>query len=103
MVWSRRHRDEAGLLLRGPREFAQADWPEATRREIHEQPREAQTALRTLADRLGGGAETLERVVLAAVDVPYATIRRRLLAGDPMSRRAEALVEECARTLVPRG
>jgi hypothetical protein len=38
-------------------------------------------------------------VVLEAVDIPYAAVRR-LRAGGPMPRRTEALVEECARALL---
>ena len=57
--------------------------------------------MRSVAAALGGGRDTLDRVVLAAVDIPYAAVRRRLLAGDPLSRRTEALVEECARAVLP--
>jgi hypothetical protein len=38
-------------------------------------------------------------VVLAAVDIPYAAVGRRLRAGGPMPRRTGALVEELARAL----
>jgi AcrR family transcriptional regulator len=98
--WSRRNRDEAFLLLHGPNEFAQAEWPAGTRREVEQQQREAEAALRAVVSALGGGRDMLDRVVLAAVDIPYAVVRRRLRAGDPMSRRAEALVEESARALL---
>jgi AcrR family transcriptional regulator len=100
VAWSRRNRDEAWLLLHGANEFAQADWPAATRRAIEQQQRDAEAALRAVATALGGGRDTLDRVILAVVDIPYAVVRRRLRAGDPISRRAEALVEESVRALI---
>jgi AcrR family transcriptional regulator len=98
--WSRRNRNEARLLLYGADEFSQAEWPADTRRTIEQQRRDGEKALRSVAGALGGGSQTLDRVILAAVDIPYATIRRRLLAGDPLGRDAEALVDECARALL---
>jgi hypothetical protein len=99
VTWSRRNREEARLLLYGADEFGQADWPAATRRATEEQLREAEAALRSVASALGDGHRT-ERVILAAVDMPYAVLRRRLRAGDPIGRDAEALVEDCARALL---
>jgi len=98
VAWSRRNRAEAWLLLHGANEFAQPEWPAATRRAIEQQQRDAETALRGVAAVLG--RDTLDRVVLAAVDIPYAVVRRRLRANEPLSRRAEALVEESARALL---
>jgi AcrR family transcriptional regulator len=100
VTWSRRNRDEAQLLLHGANEFAQPDWPEETRRAIDQQQRDAEAALRAVAGALGGGPETHERVVLAVVDIPYATVRRGLRAGGALPRRTEALVEECVRALL---
>jgi AcrR family transcriptional regulator len=100
VTWSRRNREEARLLLYGADEFGQADWPAATRRATEEQLREAEAALRSVAGALGDGRDRTERVILAAVDMPYAVLRRRLRAGDPIGRDAEALVEDCARALL---
>lgn len=100
VAWSRRNRDEARLLLYGADEFAQADWPPDTRHAIEQHQRDAEAALRSVSATLGGGSETFERAVLAAVDIPYATVRRRLRAGDPLPRRAETLVADCARALL---
>ena len=100
VAWSRRHRTEARLLLYGARELGDADWPAETRRAVEQHQRDVELALRSVAAALGGGRDTLDRVVLAAVDIPYAAVRRRLLAGDPLSRRTEALVEECARAVL---
>jgi AcrR family transcriptional regulator len=44
--WSRRHREEARLLLYGANEFAQPEWPDATRGAVREQQRDAEAALR---------------------------------------------------------
>jgi AcrR family transcriptional regulator len=100
VTWSRTNRDEAQTLLHGADELGQPEWPPATRRAIEEQQHEAEAALRAVAAAIGGGQETLERAVLAAVDIPYAAVRRRLRAGDPLPRRTEALVEDCARALL---
>jgi AcrR family transcriptional regulator len=100
VVWSRRNRDAAWLLLHGPNEFAQRGWPPDTRHAIEQEQRAAEAALRAVAAALGGGRDMRDRVVLATVDIPYAVVRRRLRGGDPMSHRAEALVEECARALL---
>jgi AcrR family transcriptional regulator len=98
--WSRRNRTEARLLLYGADEFAQAEWPAAIRRATEEQRRDAEAALRSVADALRGGRNGRERAILAAVDIPYAVLRRRLSAGDPIGRDTEALVEESARALL---
>jgi AcrR family transcriptional regulator len=98
--WSRRNRDQARLLLYGADDFGQAKWPARTRRATEQQRRDAEAALRSAAGALGGSRDRHERVILAAVDVPYAVLRRRLSAGDPIGRDAEALVEECARALL---
>ena len=98
--WSRRNRDEATLLLYGADEFAKAEWPAGTRGAIEAQRSDAEAALRSVAETIGGSRETLERVIIAAVDIPYATVRRRLLAAEPLGRDAETLVEECARALL---
>jgi AcrR family transcriptional regulator len=100
VVWSRRHRDEARVLLHGPHELGEPDWPPATREAVEQQQRGAEAALRSVASALGGGGETLERAVFAAVDIPYAAVRRHLRSGGALPRRAEALVEECARALL---
>jgi AcrR family transcriptional regulator len=100
VAWSRSNRDEALLLLQGTNEFAPADWPADTRRAIDHQQQDAEAALRAVAAALGGGRDTLERAVLAAVDIPHAAVRRRLRGGDAVPDRTEALVEECARALL---
>jgi AcrR family transcriptional regulator len=98
--WSRRNRDQARMLLYGAGDFARLEWPDGTRCAIEEQQRDAEAALRSVAAALGGGSAGHERAILAAVDIPYAVLRRRLRAGDPIGRDAEALVEECARALL---
>jgi hypothetical protein len=71
-----------------------------TRRAIEEQQRDAEAALRSVAAAIGGGRETLERAMLVAVDIPYATVRRGLQAGGALPRRTEIRVEECVRALL---
>src|ERR671918_436003 len=98
--WGRRNRKQARLLLYGADEFGQAEWPAGTRRATEQQRRDAEVALRSVAGALAGSRDGQERVILAAVDIPYAVLRRRLRAGDPIGRDADALVEECARALL---
>jgi AcrR family transcriptional regulator len=100
--WSRDHSAEARLLLRGPEDFAAAEWPAPTRRRAASDRRALEAALRERATELGGPAtEALDRVVLAAVDLPYAVVRRHLASGRRAKLPAgtEALVEHAARAL----
>lgn len=95
--WSRRHRSEAAMLLRGAGEFGREEWPA----EVLTRAREANAAmeerLRAVAARMGDDAP--ERVVLATVDLPYAVVRRHLVAGR-IPARAEALVEGSVRAIL---
>jgi hypothetical protein len=43
-----------------------------------------------------------ERLTAAIVDVPYAIVRRHLLARQSIPASADAIVEDCARALLPR-
>lgn len=100
--WSRDHPAEARLLLRGPEDFAAAEWPAPTRRRAASDRRALAAALRERATGLGGPATAaLDRVVLATVDLPYAVVRRHLLTGPRAKLPAgtEALVEHAARAL----
>jgi AcrR family transcriptional regulator len=100
--WCRDHPAEARLLLRGPDDFAAADWPEPTRRSAAADRRALTKALRARAAELGDPDEALDRVFLATVDLPLAIVRRQLQAGPraKLSRDAGALVEQTARTVL---
>jgi AcrR family transcriptional regulator len=94
--WCREHPNEAQVLLAGADALAAADWPEhltAARRRLHRK-------LRHLMQEVP--ADT-ERVTAAVVDVPYAVVRRHLLAKQAIPANADSIVADCARALIPGG
>jgi AcrR family transcriptional regulator len=91
--WCRDHPVEAQVLLTGPDALGAADWPdEITRRHnrLH----------RALRRTLTGMPVDLDRVNAAVIDIPYAVVRRHLIAGHAIPASADAIVEQCARTLI---
>ena len=95
--WSRRHHDDATMLLRGAGEFGREDWPAEMLTRARNANAAVEARLRTVAERLGDDA--LERVVLATVDLPYAVVRRHVTAGR-IPTRADALVEGSVRAIL---
>ncbi|MDQ2700507.1 MAG: TetR/AcrR family transcriptional regulator [Actinomycetota bacterium] len=103
ITWSRAKPDDARVFLRGPREFAAADWSEGLSERIAAARAELDRALATMATRLPElGPEAHERVLLVCVDVPYGQVRRHLGANGTIPPTAETLVEECARATLLR-
>ena len=102
VTWCRDHPAEARLLLRGPDDFAAADWPEPTRRRAAADRRALTKALQARAAELGEPGDTLDRVLLATVDLPLAIVRRQIQAGPraKLSLGAGALVEQAARAVL---
>lgn len=101
IAWSRTHPAETRLLLYGPADFGEPEWPAAARDRLRQGDRRIGTALRGLARRLQpGGRPDVERVLLATVDLPYATIRRHAQAGEPVPAAAEHLIAECVEALL---
>jgi AcrR family transcriptional regulator len=91
--WCRDHPVEARVLLAGAEMLDLADWPDdlmGRRRRLH----------RTLRGLLAGLPGDADRVNAAVIDVPYAVVRRHLLAGKAIPASADAIVEDCARALV---
>jgi AcrR family transcriptional regulator len=100
ITWCGGHPAEARLLLRGPDDFATADWPPPTRRRAAAERRALSTALKARAAVLG--EPTIDRLLLATVDVPLAVVRRHLQAGvrAKLPSEAGALVEQAARAVL---
>lgn len=95
--WSRAHPQEARILLYGPADFDHPNWPEQARTRLATANDRVAAALRALAARLGRSSpHDLERLTLAAIDIPYATVRRHQSAGIPLPAYAEDLVTSCA-------
>jgi AcrR family transcriptional regulator len=94
--WCRRNPDEAQVLLAGADALCAADWPDpltARRRRLH----------RKLRRLLAGLPADGDRVNAAVIDIPYAVVRRHLIAGRKIPPSAEDIVSDCARALIPAG
>lgn len=94
--WCREYPNEAQVLLAGADALAAADWPEhltAARRRLRRKLRHLMTDLAADADRVNA----------AIVDIPYAVVRRHLLAKQAIPTSADGIVADCATALVPPG
>ena len=92
--WCCDHPVEAQVLLAGAGALCLADWPDeltARRRRLHRKLR------RLLADVPADA----DRVSAALIDIPYAVVRRHLIARHAIPASASAIVEQCARVLIP--
>ncbi|NRQ32544.1 TetR/AcrR family transcriptional regulator [Nonomuraea sp. NN258] len=100
VAWCRANPGESRVLLYGPADFDEAGWPEEARELLRAANDRLRAALDALAGRLGAAAPAdRERLYLAAVDLPYATVRRHHLAGRPLPAYAEDLAASCAAAL----
>jgi AcrR family transcriptional regulator len=93
--WCRDHPVEAQVLLTGADALGAADWPDeltSRRKRLH----------RALRRTLAGLPADRDRVNAAVIDIPYAVVRRHLIAGHAIPESADAIVEQCARALIQR-
>ena len=91
--WCRDHPTEAQVLLTGADALGAAEWPDeltSRRKRLH----------RALRKNLTGLTTDRDRVTAAVIDIPYAVVRRHLLAGQAIPASADAIVEQCARALI---
>jgi AcrR family transcriptional regulator len=94
--WCREHPNEAQVLLAGADALDAAEWPElliAARRRLR----------RKLRQLVAGVPADPDRINAAIVDIPYAVVRRHLLAGQVIPGSADAIVADCARVLIAPG
>jgi len=92
--WCRDHSIEAQVLLTGADALGVAEWPDelvSRRNRLH----------RALRRHLAAVSADQDRVNAAVIDIPYAVVRRHLIAGRSIPASADAIVEDCARTLIP--
>jgi len=92
--WCRDHPVEARVLLTGADALDAADWPDeltSRRKRLH----------RALRRMLAGMPADLDRLNAVVIDIPYAVVRRHLIARQAIPASADAIVEQCARTLIP--
>jgi AcrR family transcriptional regulator len=100
--WSRQNRAEASVLLLYRREDLADRWPEELGQELAELNDDLQKAIRRFTRRRFGRVTPshLQTVAFALIDVPYASCRRYLLAGDaPPAMLDELVVRTCDCTL----
>jgi AcrR family transcriptional regulator len=92
--WCRDHPVEAQVLLTGANALGVADWPDeltSRRKRLH----------RALRRTLAGMPADRDRVKAAVIDIPSAVVRRHLVARQAIPASADAIVEQCARALIP--
>jgi AcrR family transcriptional regulator len=92
--WCRDHPVEAQVLLTGADALDAADWPDeltGRRKRLH----------RALRRSLAGLPAEPDRINAAVIDIPYAVVRRHLIAGRSIPPSADAIVEQCVRALIP--
>jgi AcrR family transcriptional regulator len=92
--WCRAHPVEAQVLLTGADALGAAEWPDDLARRRNRLQRALRRALTAVpADP--------DLVNAALIDIPYAVVRRHLIAGRPVPAGADAIVEQCALALIP--
>jgi hypothetical protein len=94
--WCRAHPLEAKVLLAGADALCRTEWPAHLtdrRTRLHRAMSGAMAQMNTDADRL----------TAAIVDIPYAVVRRHLIAGQTIPASAESIVEDCTRALISAG
>lgn len=95
--WTRRHLEEARVLLLYRLEDLAERWPDELGEELSTLNADVFAAVRDHAIRRYGedaGAAEIRRVVFALVDVPYAAGRRHLVNGEPPPPLVDELVTE---------
>jgi AcrR family transcriptional regulator len=94
--WCREHPVEAQVLLTGADALGLAEWPDeltSRRKRLH----------RALRRNLAGLPADPDRINAAVIDIPYAVVRRHLMAGQSIPASADAIVEQCVLALIPPG
>lgn len=93
ITWAREHPAESAILRYGARDFAEPDWPTADRERLTSANAAIGAALQALAERFDPEM-VLERLAVAVIDLPYATIRRHTDAGRAIPPDAEEFVAD---------
>jgi AcrR family transcriptional regulator len=92
--WCRDRPVEAQVLLAGADALGAAEWPD----DLSDRRKRLR---RTLRRNLAAVGADSDRVTAAVIDIPYAVVRRHLLAGQSIPASADAIVEQCALALIP--
>jgi AcrR family transcriptional regulator len=101
-AWCREHPDEARVLLLHRRADLVGRWPAELDVDLSVLDDAVSGALAEHTRRSYGaaGPAELARVTFALVDVPYAAVRRHLVAGVPPPAEVDALVRETVAALL---
>jgi AcrR family transcriptional regulator len=92
--WCRAHPSEAKVLLVGADALGADEWPE----EVRAHQRCLRRRLRAVLTGIHADAD---RVSAAVIDIPYAVVRRHLVAGRAVPAGVDAIVSDCAKALIP--
>lgn len=100
--WSREHPTEAQVAVLYRREDLAGRWPSELGAELERLNDDVAAAIQDYARRRYGRAESdqVARVTFAVVDIPYAAVRRHLVARRPPPESVDPLVEEAVRHLL---
>ncbi|MGV9822129.1 TetR/AcrR family transcriptional regulator [Nocardia xishanensis] len=99
--WARRNPRDAAVLLAGAGELGERDWSRQSREDTARANAAIQDALTELIARTGDTSpQATDRMLLAAVDLPYALVRRYLRAGQQIPPHAADLAEQAAAALI---
>ncbi len=100
--WSRSHLTEARILMLHRREQLATQWPDELGEELAMLNMPLEAALGGFRRRLAaaGASANATDVAFALVDVPYAAVRRSLIAGTAPPRRVDELVRLTCRTVL---
>ena len=95
--WCRTHPDEAQVLLAGADALGRSEWPDSATKRRDEVHRTLQRALDGIRDEIDVDPDRLRA---ALMDVPYAVVRRYLVARQTIPHSADEIVEDCTRALI---
>ncbi|MGQ0678947.1 MAG: TetR/AcrR family transcriptional regulator [Actinomycetota bacterium] len=100
--WCRENLDEARLLTLYRHQDLAAQWPEELQPELANLNKGVEAALKRHADRHFGpdDPDGPRRLSFVIADVPYAAVRRHLLAGEPPPVVVDHLVATVCRKLL---
>ena len=102
-AWSRRHVDDARLLLLYSRhDFVQGDWPAALARGVAEQAQRFESCLRRFArDAFGrAGPAQFRRATFVLAEVPTAVVKSHLQRREPPPAIVDELITETYNAIV---
>ncbi|HEX6957941.1 MAG TPA: TetR/AcrR family transcriptional regulator [Ferrovibrio sp.] len=102
-AWSRRHLDDARLLLLYSRhDFVQGDWPVSLKKDVRDQAARFEACLRDFARQAFGrvGPAQLRRATFVLAEVPVAAVRGHLERREPPPPLVDELITQTFHAIV---